>query len=147
MPTKSGSIVYMEDGSNAYQTFSANGLDQNSILPTEIQSRYAQTIQTHSGATVAPSATSAGSYASSWVDFDGFSDYSFNSMLDASVGQEITIDWSSDGVTAQGYEKFTSTAQARFSFDSKPKLRYGRVFIKNNDTNPRTANGFLYLKA
>lgn len=70
MPTKSGQFVYLEDGTTAQQTYSANGLDPNGAIPQDIQARWAQTIDLISAQSVA-----AGADYTNTTTFD-FSQYS-----------------------------------------------------------------------
>jgi hypothetical protein len=144
MPTKSGKYVYLEDGSNAEQVYVANPGDTNSIMPIDIQSRYAQTIQTHNAVSVATTATSA----SSWIDCDGFDKIAGTLKNDATTTSNITIDWSNDGATVHGTENIivngTGTTRAGIQ---DVKARYARISVYNGDTVSHTMSAWIYLKA
>jgi hypothetical protein len=153
MPTKTGQWVYMEDGSVAQQVYAANAADVNSVTPVDIQSRLASTIQTHSGAVVAPNTWATGA---TWIDCDGFDKVAINSMNDGSTDHNAEIAWSHDQSTIIGRDAtvFTGTTptitatQKEKSVEIGVKARYLKMNVKNNDgTNPHTISAWIMLKA
>jgi hypothetical protein len=115
------------------------------IQPVDIQSRYSQTIQTHSGVTVAPT---NGYNDGVWLDTDGFSQLAMNLMNDGSTNSQVTIYWSADGVTYHGAEYgLLSGAQTQKSGIVDTKARYARVRLHNTDVAPHVMSAWAFLKA
>jgi hypothetical protein len=146
MPTKSGKYVYLEDGSNAEQVYVANPGDTNSIIPIDIQSRYAQTIQTHNAVSVG---SSNGYSDSSWIDADGFDKIAITMKNDAGTSSYVDIHWSHDGANRIGIEfgVIPSNVNAEKSAITDIKARYVRVRVVNADTIAHTMTAYAYLKA
>lgn len=147
MPNKSGQYVYMEDGTVAQQVYAANAADVNSVTPVDIQSRLASTIQTHNGAVVTPSGSSFGSYASSWIDCDGFDKIAITVFNDASVNSDVQVIWSNDNANQHGVEALGVSNNRYRPHLTDIKSRYARLFISNPDAAPHTFNAWVMLKA
>ena len=106
----------------------------NVMQPVDIQSRYAQTIQTHNAVIIAPS----GSNISPWIDCNSFDRIAFSLKSDANHSFSVYIDWSVDGVSQTGKDDpITKTGQF-FSVETAVKARYFRLNIINNHTSPHT---------
>lgn len=115
----------------------------NVIQPTEIQARYATTIQTHTNAAIGPSA----SIDSSWIDTDGF-DYLCGTFFNnGATTSNIDVHWSNDGTNIHGIDRGASNTEQYKPFEYRTKARYARVRVFNGHTAPITANAFSYLKA
>jgi hypothetical protein len=115
------------------------------IVPTDVQSRYSKTIQTHSGTVVAPSGWNQGP----WIDCDGFDKLAFNFKNDGTTSSDIYIDWSTDGTNAgqAGVDAVvTGNTQQYRSGIVDIKLRYARIALKNNDAAPHTMSAWAFLK-
>lgn len=131
MPTKSGSIVYMEDGSNAYQTFSANGLDQNSILPMDKQAQLKTQIENNTTA-LGASATYTG------ASFDTMADGVNYTWLTGHVYSDqagtLYIEQSGGGTNWDRLDSvaITATTPAKISVDILS--RYVRLVLVNGAT-------------
>jgi hypothetical protein len=114
------------------------------IMPIDIQSRLATTIQTHNAVSVATVSSSQ----SSWIDTDGFTDIAVSLLNDASFSCYVDIQWSSDGSTYQGLDSgVISGTLTRKSASVPTKMRYARIVAGNNDTVSHTMSSFAYLKA
>jgi hypothetical protein len=147
MPTKSGAYVYYEDGSNAAQVHVANQTD-TIIQPIEIQSHYAQTIQTHNAVSVAISTWSNGS----WIDTDGFNSLDVTLLNDNTTASALEVHWSNDGVTLHAKETGIVSAtgnNVRCNVNEIPtKARYVRISVNNADSAlAHTMSAWAYLKA
>jgi hypothetical protein len=153
MAEKRGQYVYNDDGtvsqlvsiSGADSNGGGLGISTNEVLPVDIQARLSQTIQTHSGVSIAPS----GSSGSVWIDCDGFDKLAITTLNDASKSLAISVQWSHDGVNIQGAEMdIKSTGSYLWGATiTDVKSRYVKVSIYNNDTAPHTINAWIYLKA
>lgn len=111
-----------------------------------IQSHYAKTIQTHVGVSIA-----ASSYGNSaWLECDGYSSIGLTLTNDAATATAIDVDWSHDGITAQGKDlnavPSANTLQRAGMVDVKAK--YFRLVAKNNDSAAaHVMSVWAYLKA
>jgi hypothetical protein len=121
----------------------------NIAQPVDIQARLSQTIQTHSGVSVAPSGNSAGNYASTWIDCDGFDKIGITLNNDAATSSNIDIYWSNDNSAIHGREQnvIPSGTLAIRAGITDVKARYARVYVFNNDAAPHTFSAWAYLKA
>jgi hypothetical protein len=118
----------------------------NMIQPTEIQSRYATTIQTHNAVSVGASSSSN----SSWIDCDGFTDLAITLKNDAVTTAVVDIDWSHDGTTQHGRDissPIPSGTGIVRSATTPIKGRYARISVFNGDTISHTMSAWAYLKA
>jgi hypothetical protein len=116
------------------------------IQPIDIQARLASTIQVVTGQVVA---ATTGTYASAWVDCDGFGDIAITFMNDAGTNSYVDIRWSHDGSTYQSAEFAiipSNTAQ-RKAVSTPIKARYAQIVVANTDAAPHTMNAWAYLKA
>jgi hypothetical protein len=114
------------------------------IVPTDVQSRYAQTIQAHSGVMVSPS----GAPSSAWIDTNGFSELSVTMSSDATHTSDLTLNWSNDGVNIHGWDSVISNASRQYGAGSvSTRARYVRLVIGNKDAAPHTMSAWAYLKA
>jgi hypothetical protein len=115
------------------------------IQPVEIQSRYAQTVQTHNAVSVALSGTSNGI----WIDCDGFDKVSATLINDASANSSLLIHWSNDGSTLHGVDTIIgASTQQQKSGIIETRARYARIQCFNQDaTLAHTMSAWVYLKA
>lgn len=114
------------------------------ILPVDIQARYQQTIQTHTGASVTPS----GWLPSTAIDTSGFSEIGITIFNDATTSNSVVLEWSHDGVTKHGGEiVLASSARKDGAVTVPTKARYVKVSLNNGDTAPHTMSAWAYLKA
>jgi hypothetical protein len=156
MTQKSGQYVYMDDGTVALQvqiagtsTSSSNGGDlpvsSNSLLPIDIQSRLASTIQTHNAVSVGQS----GSSASSWYSADGFDKIVLNYKNDASTSSSIQIQWSPDNGTSNvSTSTFNGSSTNNAPSVVDVSLPYFRIVLYNNDAAAaHTMSAWVLLKA
>lgn len=126
------------------QKVKVEGLESNSIQPTEIQARYATTIQTHSGVTIAPS-TSANSV---WVDCDGFDKVAVTFVNGGGTSNYVALRWSNDNSNLHGLETVLATTTDQYrAVESMVKARYLQVQVYNGHTAPVTVNSWILLKA
>jgi hypothetical protein len=115
------------------------------ILPSDIQSHYQQTIQTHNAVSVGASVSSNSGY----IDTDGFNDIALNMKNDAQTTSYAHIYWSNDGVTDCGYEAnvLLSNTLIIKSAQIATKARYFKLSLVNGDTIAHTMSAWAYLKA
>lgn len=113
-------------------------------LPTEIQSRRTQTIQTHNAVSL-PATT--GSSASAWIDTDGFNEIAITMLNDATTNTVIDIGWSNDGITMHGLDFGTATNVKYKALRYTTVARYVRVVVTNTDASAHTVSAWAYLKA
>jgi hypothetical protein len=114
------------------------------ILPVDIQSRLAQTIQTHNAVSIATTAWSNGN----WIDADGFDKVGVTMLNDASTSSQLNIQWSNDGSSIHGNENLLTTATSNLRQGiTDIKARYFRVQLNNGDTISHTMSAWAYLKA
>jgi hypothetical protein len=112
-------------------------------LPTDQQSRLAQTIQTHNAVSVGAS----GSSDSSWIDCDGFDRLALTMKNDASTNSQVYLYWSNDGTNSHGYEQFIVTSTAAYKQAETPiKARFVKVQLLNGDAASHTMSAWVYLK-
>ena len=104
-----------------------------------------ETFQTHTSVNVNASSWSS---PSAWIDTQNFSKIGLTFAFNASIDNELLVQWSHDALNIQGEEpSLIPKMVARFragKFDTK--ARYVRVLIKNNDASARTLNSWLYLQ-
>lgn len=113
------------------------------IQPIDIQSHLQSTIQTHNAVSVAAS----GIGYSNWIDTLGYDKVALTVKNDASTSMNITLDWSSDGLTIQGADTNLSTGtQQTRALITDTKARYLRVELFNGDTVAHTMSAWAYLK-
>lgn len=125
-----------------------NGLESNSIQPVDIQSHYMQMVQTHSGVIIAPSTSSYGSFATTFIDCDGFDKLAVISLGSVSGSSTLEIYWSTDGVNIHGAEySLASGTTTGKAIEVPVKARYARVNFYNAHTAPITVNAYATLKA
>ena len=127
------------------------GLKESNIqLPTEKQSTFTNTIQTHPGITVA---TNGNSTNSDWLDADGFSELAVTVLSDSNTAQfAATILWSNDKTNIHGAETVLGSAVAVWanarSGQVTTKARYFKLVLINSDSaNPHVMSAWAYLKA
>jgi hypothetical protein len=128
----------LPDGSRLVQL---NG--SNIAQPTDIQSRYAQTIQTHNAVSVGASSISYGS----WIDADGFDKVGITFKNDGSVTSTIYVYYSNDGVSECGFDTIPTATNATKKAVFDIGARYVRVGVHNGDTAAHTMSAWAYLKA
>lgn len=132
-------------GSNGAANVQLTG--SNVIQPTEIQSRYATTIQTHTGAVVAPSNSNT---QTAWMDCDGFSEICLTVLNDGATDNKADIQWSNDGTNMHGadFNIIPPGATQYRAVSTQIKARYAKIKIYNNATDiAHTMNAWAYLKA
>ncbi|OLS39145.1 hypothetical protein [Bacillus sp. MRMR6] len=118
--------------------------EAQAIIPVDIQARLSQTIQTHSGAIIAPSNANSGA----WIDVDGFDKVGVTMISDlANNNQVVQIHWSNDNTNQHGTEVFPSIALKEKPYITDIKARYCRLQLQNGDTAPHTMSAWLYLKS
>ena len=119
----------------------------NIMQPVDIQSHYQQTVQTHTGAMIAPGVWST---PSTWVDCAGFDNVALNMSNDATTATRVHMLWSNDGVTGIGtdYDVLPNASgyQTRSAIVGT-KARYCKPSILNGDAAPHTMSAWVYLKA
>jgi hypothetical protein len=139
---------YNERKQNGDGTYSAlqhlTGSDM--ILPVDIQSKLAQTIQTHNAVSVG--ATNGSSAQTSFMDCDGFDKLAITVNADATIQFSATITWSNDGTSIHGVETILAQAagQSRAGI-LDIKARYAKVTLFNFDAAAHTVSAWAYLKA
>jgi hypothetical protein len=132
--------------------------DSAITLQTDKQNNLSTTIQTHSGAVVAPSGASYGNYSSSWIDADGWSEVAVTCNVGAAINSRFQFVWSNDNSSAHGYElpsgsgadgAITNSGTNQFKqARSGIKARYFRIQVDNLDgATPITVNSWVLLKA
>lgn len=115
-------------------------------VPTDNQARFSQTIQTHSGVTVAPT---TGTNDSAWIDCDGFNDVVISQINDAATASHVHVFWSHDNGTTThgtGTNVLTGTQQQKDPVQIPVKARYLRLRLSNTDASPHIMSAFVYLK-
>ncbi|WP_066316994.1 hypothetical protein [Bacillus sp. FJAT-29814] len=120
-------------------------MGSNVAQPTDIQSRYAQTIQTHNAVSVGASGTSD----SSWIDADGFSEIGITLLNSGATSSKVHVLWSSDGVTWQGadYDVIATGTPQQRAGNIVVKARYFKIQLFNGHTASVTMSAWAYLKA
>jgi hypothetical protein len=140
-----GTIINEADGIN--EDGSRNVQLAGSIIqqPTEIQSRYAQTVQTHNAVSVPTNTWSHGQ----WMDVSGFDKVAVTMMNSSGSTQNAyNIQWSHDSSTIAYDEALgTPSTTALRGTETSIKARYCRVSLLNQDANSRTMSAWAYLKA
>lgn len=128
-------------------TIQVNIVGTDIMQPIDIQSHYQQTIQTHTGAMVAPNGTSLSAV---WVDTSGFDRIGVTLLNDANASSRLHIHWSNDGITTHGFDVDicpASTYRQRAG-ETTAKARYMKIEVQNADTTtPHTMSAWAYLKA
>lgn len=116
----------------------------NVAQPTDLQSRYSQTIQTHNAVSVGASGSSIGT----WIDTEGFAKLAITFANDNSTGSKINIHWSNDASSIHGFDDSvggtTMSQQKTGIVDTK--ARYARLALFNTDTVAHTMSAWAYLK-
>ena len=114
-------------------------------LPTEIQSRRTQTIQTHNAVSIIAS----GNSNSAWISTDGFDRIAISFLNDASTTSTAHVYWSFTGTTVQGadYSAIASSTVKERTAEISVKAPYVMVSIVNGDTASHTMSAWVYLKA
>jgi hypothetical protein len=136
-----GGDVKIADQANPLNT---NITGSDVMQPVDIQSHYQTTVQTHTGAMIAPSgATSSGTY----IDAAGFQEIGVTATIDAAVMTEVHLHWSNDGINIHGLEMFPASNPTSKAYSTATKGRYFRVVLKNNDAAARTMSAWAFLKA
>ncbi|HHB2481314.1 TPA: hypothetical protein ACORDH_002765 [Bacillus cereus] len=114
------------------------------MMPVDVQSHHAETIQTHNNVVIAPSVWNNGA----WIDASGFDEIAVTMTNNASTKNRVNIHWSHDGINHHGDESLlpegTSTIRAEIT---KTKARYFRLCVNNGDTAPHNMSAWAYLKA
>lgn len=138
---------FNERKANADGTYSTlvHGTGSDFIQPIDIQSRLAQTIQTHNAVSVVASNYSSGS----WIDCDGFDKLAITFSNDAATASFVDVSWSNDGTNTHAND---SSVVANNSVQRKTgivdiKARYAKLTINNLDTVAHTMSAWAYLKA
>jgi len=129
MPTKSGQIVYMEDGSNAEQVYVANQTD-TLAQPMDHQATLTNTAVTHTNVAVAPSTSSA---QSAWTQVpEGMTEFVNNLTIDAFMGNVYThVLWSEDGTNQVGQASITTSNSLAINYKTSPQwYPVGGAFYK-----------------
>ena len=122
-------------------------LDNSTIrLPVDVQSRYPQTIQTHSGVMIGPTPATN---SSGWMDC---SEYNHIAVTALSSGNGIVaeVQWSNDGVNRHGGRgSKVINAPALNDGDGivETRAKFFRVVLQNTNTEPQTMSTWAYLKA
>jgi hypothetical protein len=121
------------------------GVTTSDILPIDIQSHLASTIQTHNAVSV--SATT-GTSDSPMIDTDGFTEIGITVMKDAGTSSLIHVYWSNDGVSNQGaiYNALNTTDNLQ-SLTVPTRARYFKLRLANTDAVAHTFSAWAYLKA
>jgi hypothetical protein len=141
-----GNFQYNDNGTVSQLTEANATVGASTIIvPIDIQSRLASTIQTHNAVSVGISGLSN----SSWIDTDGFSDVAISLINDAATATTVDLNWSSDGATQQGFETLlSSSTNRRRSGSTSTKMRYLQVVLNNGDASlAHTMSAYAYLKA
>jgi hypothetical protein len=142
MPTKSGSIVYMEDGSNAYQVYSANSPDSNSMAPMDKQAQAKVQIENNTTA-LGASATYTG--ASFDTMADGVNYTWLTGLVQSNVGGTLNVQQSVDGTNWFNLNAITVNAATNTPIDVKILLRYVRFNYVNGGTAQTNFNLFGFV--
>lgn len=117
------------------------------VLPVNIDSRKATTIQTHNAVSIALSGSSV---EASWHDADGIDNISLTILNDALTASSADIYWSHDGTNIQGaeYAIVPSGSQRYRAVNTPVKARYFKVALNNGDgAAAHTMSAWAYLKA
>ena len=148
MAEKRGQYQYNDDGSVSSLVAGDIAIEESkAIVPVDIQARLSQTIQTHSGVTVAPT---TGTNDSAWIDCDGFVDVAISQINDALTASHVHVFWSHDNGTTThglGVNVLTGTAQQKDPVQIPIKARYLRLQLSNTDATPHVMSTWVYLKA
>ena len=136
-------MPYYEDGVK-YETGHANIQEAGIMLPVDIQSHYAQTVQLYNAVNVPLS----GSVSSAWIDTNGFDRLATTVLISGVTSSTIQFVWSNDGVAQHGVENALADVNGFKVAETTVKARYVRLFFLNGDaTNARTMSAWFYLKA
>jgi hypothetical protein len=118
------------------------------IQPVEVQSKYAQTVQTHNAVSVALSSWST---ESAWHDCDGFDKIAVSVLNDGNFACKCNVMWSNDGITKHGEETVASIATAISTVCQgivDIKARYFKLSLNNQESAlAHTMSAWSYLKA
>jgi hypothetical protein len=115
------------------------------IKPVDIQSRLAQTVQTHNAVNVGANTWSEQTI---WIDCDGFDKIGFTILNDAATNNNAQVIWSNDGATKHGEDVTIGVmANQRRSLITDIKARYAKLSVQNGDTISHTMSAWAYLKA
>jgi hypothetical protein len=121
------------------------GIDSNSVLAIDVQSRLQSTIQTHNAVSVA---INGGTSDSSWIDTDGFDKAVFSCLNDAATNSYLILYWSTDGTNIHSSDTTNVTNSLRINYVFDTKMRYVKLRIVNTDTGAaHTMSAWAYLKA
>lgn len=122
----------------------AIGVTTKDMLPTEIQRRHSETIQTHNNAMVAPS----GTVSSAYVDLDGFNDIGVTFTNSDATSSRVEVWWSNDKATVHGIQRIINSGTDRQRAGSLPVVaRYALIRLVNEDAaTPRTMSSWIYPK-
>ena len=115
-------------------------------VPVDIQSRYAQTIQTQAGTMLPPT---TGTATGVWVDCSCFDKMGITFLYESVTASAGDLQWSNDGVTAHGQEinAIVGGTANRKQGITDVKARYARLILFNTDAAPHTMSAWIYLKA
>ena len=135
MAEKRGQYYYNDNGTIS-QLVSIEGTDSNittnDIIPMEIQSRLASTIQTHNAVSVGASGNST---SASFIDCDGFDKVALTLLNDAATNSQVDIYWSHDGSSNHGQETIIANGGGvRRNGITDIKARYAKMLVYNNDS-------------
>lgn len=133
------------DGAVAVKGEVSVGVTSSDIMqPVDLQSRYQQTIQTHTATMVAPDGVGQSVY----VDTNGFDRLAVTVTTDSTMGTKIQLVWSNDGVSQHGVDSLSSTPDKWYTHETATKARYVKIYVVNNDASaPHTMSSWTYLKA
>lgn len=115
------------------------------IIPVDIQTRYAQTIQTHNAVSVVAS----GNSSSPWFDCSGFDKIAVMGQSNQALNWGIEIHWSDDSSSQRGLETLIAPSPANSKIQiTDVKAKFFRVVVKNTDaTTSQIISTYTYLKA
>lgn len=120
-------------------------VSSNEMLPVDIQSRYAQTIQTHNAVSVGASGFSLGS----WIETKGYDKVVLSVKTDVQHALRIKCHWSMDGTNAAiGNDYVLNVTATEGNIEIPVKLPWLRVEIRNDDSaTAHVMSAYAYLKA
>jgi hypothetical protein len=131
-------------GTNSDKSVDVHLTGGNVQQPTDLQSRFQQTIQTHNAVSV----SSVNSSFSTWIDTMGYTDIAVTLKNDAATDSQVDIGWSHDGVSMVGREFAVvprNTVQYKVGL-TQTKSRYAQIIPYNADVAAHTMSAWAYLK-
>lgn len=124
----------------------ADSVDSSGNQGIAVNKRNQNTIQTHTGVSVA---ANGNNMQTNWMDCNGFDKIAVTLLNDASASCSADVYWSNDGVNIHGSTPnvIASGVKTYASGITDLQARYAKVRLNNGDTtNPHIMNAWAFLK-